>query len=358
MQSRITKLCLLALLALVGVTILIPIGRAQQPSGGALPDKVANEKLLAAIRNADASAVRALLAGSADANARDEDDLTALMHVAMYAGVDCMELVLAKGADPNAKSKADVTALMLAVGDAAKVRMLLAHGAEVNAKSQQGHTALTLAAGRAGSVEVVRLLLDHGAKLADKNILGAAAHSGDIRVVKLLLEKGADPNDKKNLGGAPPVTAKRLSERSKGRPQDFLPLGLGGNIGGTPLMFAAITKNIEVMKLLLEKGADVNARTSRNGTALMLAAQIGDPAAVKLLLEKGAEINVRDEIGYTALLYAAVAECNDPAALKALLARGAEINIKGNDGETALKLAGRKGNTAIVRLLKQAGAKE
>jgi len=173
-----------------------------------------NEKLLSAIRDADAQTAKALLSlpsGGVDANARDEDGLTALMYAAMYAGADCVELLLEKGGDPNAKSKSDVTALMLAVDRPDKVRLLLAKGADVNAKSKQGHTALSIAAGRASgreeSSEVVKALLDHGADLGVTNILGAAARSGDIAVVKLLSERGADPNDRKNIGGPPPVIA-------------------------------------------------------------------------------------------------------------------------------------------------------
>jgi len=329
----------------------------------AMQDKGSNEKLLAAIRDADAQTAMALLSlqsGGADANARDDDGLTALMYAAMYAGADCVKLLLEKGADPNAKSNSDVTALMLAIGQAEKVRLLLAKGAEVNARSRQGHTALSVAAGREGSVEVIKLLLDNGADLTVGNVLGAAARSGDIRVAQLLLERGADPNDRKNIGGPPPISAKRASERPKTGGGPFMPplLGPPGNINATPLMYAAFARNTEVIKLLLGKGADVNARDSGNGSALILAAAMGDPDTVKLLLEKGADAHVRNEYGYTALMCAAASESNDPALIRAFLARGAEINVKANDGETALRLAGRKGKTEIVRLLEKAGAKE
>ena len=333
-------------------------------AGAALPDNGANEKLLNALRDADLQAASALLSGGADANAKDDDGLTALMYAAMYAGADCVKLLLAQGADPKAKSKSDVTALMLAIGHADKVKLLLAKGAEVNAKSKQGHTALTIAAGRASgseeSAEVVRILLDNGADLTAGNILGAAARSGDIKVARLLLERGADPNDRNNIGGPPPMSTKRASERQRTGGAPFMPplLGAFGNTGATPLMYAALAGNTEVIKLLLGKGADVNARDSGDGAALILAAAMGDAGTVKLLLEKGADAHVRNEYGYTALMCAAAAETNDPELIKALLAARAEIDVKAKDGETALKLAGRKGNTEIVRLLKQAGAKE
>jgi ankyrin repeat protein len=331
-------------------------------SGVGTQDKGSNEKLLAAIRESDAQKVKALLSsqsGGADANARDEDGSTVLMYAATYADADCMKLLLEEGADPNAKSKSDVTALMLAIGHADKVRLLLSKGAEVNAKSKQGHTALTIAAARAGSAEVVKALLDHGAELTAANILGAAAQIGDIQVVKLFLERGADPNNRNRIGGPPSISAKRSEELNKTGGRVMAPfLGIPENTEGTPLMYAAYAAHTEVVKLLLAKGADVNARNNINGTALMLAAQKGNPVTVKLLLEKGADAQFRNDYGYTALMYAAAAEVNNPELIKTLLSRGAEINVKAKDGETALKLAGRKGKTEIVRLLEKAGAKE
>ena len=99
----------------------------------AMQDNGSNEKLLAAISDADAQAAKALLSNGADANAIDDDGLTALMYAATYAGADCVKLLLERGADPNARSKSGASALMLAVGQVDKVRLLLAKGAEVNA---------------------------------------------------------------------------------------------------------------------------------------------------------------------------------------------------------------------------------
>ncbi len=132
-------------------------------AGAGMQDKGANEKLLSAIREADARTARSLLSRGADASAKDNDGLTALMYAAMYARADCVELLLVKGAAPNARNNDGLTALMLAAGDFDKAKLLLARGANVNAKGGFGITPLIIAAGNAGAIRVVNLLLDQGA---------------------------------------------------------------------------------------------------------------------------------------------------------------------------------------------------
>ena len=75
--------------------------------------------------------------------------------------------------------------------------------------------------------------------------------------------------------------------------------------GWTPLLFALYNRNSELSQLLIEKGADVNAREWRTGnTALMLAASWGNVPLVQLLIQKGAQINAQQRAGNTALSYA------------------------------------------------------
>jgi ankyrin repeat protein len=74
---------------------------------------------------------------------------------------------------------------MLAVGEAAKVRLLLEKGADVNAKSKQGHTALDIAAGREGSVEVVNVRAKDG-----ETALTLAGRKGKTEIVRLLEQSG------------------------------------------------------------------------------------------------------------------------------------------------------------------------
>ena len=96
--------------------------------------------------------------------------------------------------------------------------------------------------------------------------------------------------------------------------------------------------------MLLEKGADPNVRTKRNETALADAATAGNEEAVKLLLDRGAEVNVQDIRGYSPLLYAAGSDAMPAGVVKLLLAKGADRTAKG-DGETAPMLAAKRGDS-------------
>jgi ankyrin repeat protein len=123
--------------------------------------------------------------------------------------------------------------------------------------------------------------------------------------------------------------------------------------GATPLMHAAILGTAEHLKLLLDAGADVNAKNTFDGTALICAA--GDPGKSRLLIDHGADINARSQRGRTPLMLAASREGN-AALVRLLLARGADVRGMDADGNSALLLAAGNGDREIMRLLIAKGA--
>jgi ankyrin repeat protein len=120
-------------------------------------------------------------------------------------------------------------------------------------------------------------------------------------------------------------------------------------------MSAAWRGDVEIIKLLLEKGAYVNAKNINGASALMSAAVEGQTNAIKFLLDKDADINAKDTNGATALILAAGFGKTD--AVELLLDKGMDINAERNDGTTALMLAAGKGQMNAIKLLLDKGAK-
>ncbi len=96
--------------------------------------------------------------------------------------------------------------------------------------------------------------------------------------------------------------------------------------GITPLMIAAEIGSVEAMRLLLDRGADINAQNAFGSTALMWS--VSDPAKVRLLLAHGADVNLTARSGRTALI---VAGFTNPSAdvVRLLLAKGAKVDSHG-----------------------------
>jgi ankyrin repeat protein len=119
--------------------------------------------------------------------------------------------------------------------------------------------------------------------------------------------------------------------------------------GMTALHRAAYGEHEAIVRLLLERGADINAISRSGMTALHVAAEYGHEAIVRLLLEEGADINAKSRSRMTALHVAA--EYGHEAILRLLLEGGAHSNIKAEHGMIALHCAVYKGYEAIARLL-------
>lgn len=124
--------------------------------------------------------------------------------------------------------------------------------------------------------------------------------------------------------------------------------------GFTPLHSAASHGYVEIAKLLLANGADVNARINKGDAPMHYAAWHGRKEIVQLLLLNKADINIRDGIGRTPLYDAAANGQIDVIAV--LLASNADVNITTPGGYTALSVAASDGHEDVVRLLIDNGA--
>jgi ankyrin repeat protein len=260
--------------------------------------------LLALLRRGDRRGIDRLLKQNPNAaRAPGSGGVTPLMYAALYGDGVSLRALLDLGADPNARNDAGATALMWAVDDLAATRLLLDRGADPNVRSADGRTALVLAAGRAGSADMVKLLLDRGARLAGEPVLVPAGDIGDAATIRLLIDRGADTSS--------------------------LPIDLAFRSGCD-----------ECSTLLLK----VAGRPSLD-RALLSAARDGNLAGFQMLLDRGAEPSP------LVLQTAAASDAIPSEAVTALLSRGVR------DGE-AMHWAVRQGDTAVVAALRKAGVAE
>ena len=308
---------------------------------------LAQPSLSDAVLYNDIKAVGALIAGGADVNAFDETGMTTLMVAASEGRTEIAKMLVAAKADVNASSEDGTTALMRAASANRRdaMALLMANGAAVDARNRGGMTALMVAA-FGGYADAVKMLL---ARKADANIadaqgrtaLMAAATSGDAATVDALLGGGASPNVTDSGHGSPMTYAAaaghaavmEILQRHGLEPNagDFalaaagchadavnIALRSGASVNGAdgqivPLLSAAGTGCIDVARLLLERGANVNAKDHDGWTPLIKAAQAGHTEMVQLLMDHGADMTAADSDGRTAWMFAAMGGHNDIA---------------------------------------------
>lgn len=153
-----------------------------------------------------------------------------------------------------------------------------------------------------------------------------AAQRGDVEKVRALLEKGADINYKDAMV-----------------------------LGHTPMTIAAAWGHTEVVSLLLDHGASVDQQNEDGVSALQCAASTAKSEMVKLLLDRKADVNHRDKNGRTPLFDAACSKC-PPENARLLIAKGADINATDNKGKTAFYYAQANANQGVMDVLVKAGA--
>ncbi|XP_043657224.1 ankyrin repeat and KH domain-containing protein mask isoform X5 [Drosophila teissieri] len=272
-----------------------------------------------------------LAMSAAQVEDKGQKDSTPLMEAASAGHLDIVKLLLNHNADVNAHCATGNTPLMFACagGQVDVVKVLLKHGANVEEQNENGHTPLMEAAS-AGHVEVAKVLLEHGAGINThsnefkESALTLACYKGHLDMVRFLLQAGADQEHK-------------TDEMH------------------TALMEASMDGHVEVARLLLDSGAQVNMPTDSFESPLTLAACGGHVELATLLIERGANIEEVNDEGYTPLMEAAREGHEEMVAL--LLSKGANINATTEETqETALTLACCGGFMEVAAFLIKEGA--
>ncbi|CAH8636662.1 unnamed protein product, partial [Heterobilharzia americana] len=295
-------------------------------------DKKSHTPLHTAVCANQRAVVALLLDCGADIEAQvDRTKDTALSIACSHGKLEIVEELLNRGANKEHRNISDYTPLSLAAsgGYVEVIQLLLRHGAEINSRtgSKLGISPLMLASMN-GHTAAVRLLLEHGSDInahieTNRNTaLTLACFQGRFEVVQLLVERKAN-----------------IEHRAK--------------TGLTPLMEAASGDYVEVGRILLDHGADVNASPvpSSRDTALTIAADKGNAKFVNLLLEKGAVVEARNKKGATPLWLAS--NGGHLEVVQSLIQYNADVNSQDNRKVSCLMAAFRKGHINVVRLLVQ-----
>ena len=359
--------------------------------------------LMIACQTGNASAINVLLNAGADPNISGFEAFTCL-HYAVLGGCskDALQTVINNGADVNATDKKNRSALNLAcdIGNVDVIDVLLKAGADTNiCEAFNGNTCLHDAVIASCSQETLKAIIDHGADMNAANKNGATAliiacQERIISAINVLLQAGGDPNIADSVNSATPLHYAIDGGCSKEVFQKIIDHGADVDAvdsdGRTALMIASLKGNVDAITILLnagadlsisdvygktsihmvkpgscskdalqtivDRGADVNAKSIENVTALMIACKKGNMSATNVLLHAGADPNIADSLHSATSLHYAIAGGCSREVLQKIIDHGADVDAARSDGTTALLLACYVAHKESVNVLLRAEA--
>ncbi|SUW04422.1 ankyrin repeat domain-containing protein [Brachyspira pilosicoli] len=261
---------------------------------------------------------------------------TPLMIASSYGHYDIAKALIDNGALVNLRAGDGFNALMEAVrtGNIEIAKLLIEHNSDINIKNKDGKNMIMIACEK-GNEEMFNILIENNADINEKSSWGASAliyasENGNLNIMQYLIDNGIDVNGKADDNGDTPllwaVTGDNPYEASK------LLIENGANVNATnyggvapATILAASTP--KVVKLLKDNGADLDTKFLDYYPPIAIAAGAGNLEIVKALVENGADVNYYpNDINYTAIFHA-IDQHNYEVA-EYLFKNGVDLNIK------------------------------
>ena len=311
-----------------------------------------NSIMFALSGTGDSDTVRWLLEQGVNVNHSNKDGLTAVHYAAQQGNVNVLKLLQHRGANIDQVDSTGTNSIMFSLtnGDCETVRWLTENGVDVNVSDYEGITAVHGAA-CLGKLEVLKLLHKSGANIRQKNSYGqnsimlASTGTSDCETVRWLIEHGVDVNDSDKLGK-------------------------------TAVHYAAQKGNIDVLKLLHNKGAYIHEVANSTGVNSIIAALQGTNSKFFLwLIEQDVNVNCFSFSNLTSVFYADVkgnmdllnsSKCINRilsasedtghcAIVRWLIEKGVDVNHSDKFGLTAVHHAACVGNLEVLKMLHSRG---
>jgi len=323
--------------------------------------------------------IQSLLDAKANIEATDALGRTLLMNATMRKNCDVVQLLLDAGAKFNDHLVGEIINLAITNNNCNLLQTLINRSDykfDLNYMNRDGKTPLIIAADH-GKADIVEFLLDKGVKIESVGKNGSTAlmaatlelgmallskkvdaveYSGRSKVIRLLLARGANIHDLYGKSIFDLAIEQNDSELwcaliKRGYSFDANQLRRGGQ---TLLLWAIRNAQLDVVRILIDKKANIEAIDENGQTVLMFAVNKGNVSIISLLLDSGVNIESADQFGDTVLMKAASAGNFD--VVKLLLDYHANINVVNEFGHTALMYAIKNKKIDVIELLIDKGA--